>query len=114
MPLSVQEQRWSTTEPVTKSQGSHGRRHRSSPGELAPAQHAVSADLSRPASLSLADIGMTGLAQPGSGRSRKAESTRQPRQARRQSEAGQQSRLRPGSESPVKRRRWTLAGVSAK
>ena len=98
-------------EPLTKSHD-HGRRYRSSPGELAPAQHAINADLSRPTSLSLADIGLTGLAQPGSSRARKAESARQPRQARRQSEAGRESRLRHGSESPVKRRRWTLAGVS--
>lgn len=112
--LRVQEQRWSMTgsELPARSHGSHGRRHRSSPGELAPSQRAISADLGRPASLSLVDIGMTGLAQLGSGRARKADSARQPRQARRQSEAGQHTRLWQGSESPVKRRRWTLAGVS--
>ena len=103
------------SEPLARSHGSygpHGRRHRSSPGELAPAQHDISADLGRPASMSLADVSATGLAQPGSGRAQKAESARQPRQAQRQSEAGQHSRLHQRSESPVKRRRWTLTGVS--
>ena len=74
--LPLQEQRWSMTglEPLARTHGSHGSRHRSSPGELAPAQHAISADLCRPASLSLADIGVTGLVQPGSGRARTADS----------------------------------------
>ena len=97
---------------LTKSHGSHGRRHRSSPGKLMPAQHITSADLRRPTSLTLADVGVTGLAHPGSGKARRAEDARLPGQARRQSEAGQHGRVRHGSESPVKRRRWTLAGVS--
>ena len=82
--------------------GSSSRRRQSSPGALAPAQ--------QPARLSLADASDI---QPGRGAATLSESARPlSRTSGRWGEGSQQRGDRPGSESPVKRWRWTHTGVS--
>ena len=82
--------------------GSSSCRRRSSPGALAPAQP--------PARLSLADISD---AQLDRGATTLSEGTRPlSRTWGPRGEVSQQRGDRPGSESPVKRRRWTHTGVS--
>ena len=84
--------------------GSSSRRRQSSPGALAPAQ--------RLARLSLADASKAQMdrgAASISGGARPLSRTWGPR-----GEVCQQRGDRPGSESPVKRRRWTHTGVSQK
>lgn len=96
------------------SHGSHMRRHRSSPGDLIPAQHAgCSGQFRRPARLSLADVSGHGPASLASADGTSAAlSAKQLGRSWRRGGADRPGGSRHGSESPVKRRRWTHAGVS--
>ena len=79
--------------------GSSSHRRQSSLGALVPAQ--------RPARLSLADFNN---AQPDRGATTLSGGVSQ--SGRSHGEGSQQEGDRPGSESPIKRRRWTHTGVS--
>jgi len=109
----MQDYRWSSpgSDLLAKSCRLPMQRRRTSPGNLIPAQHAVSADVRRPARLSLADVSSSGLAQLGRANAKVADSARYAGRSGRQSETGQHSKAQHNSESPGSRRRWTLAGV---
>lgn len=82
--------------------GSSSHRRQSSPGALAPAQ--------RPARFSLTDVSDAQLDREAGTLSGGARSLSRTWGSR--AEMSQQRGDRPGSESPIKRRRWTHTGVS--